>query len=229
MQTIASEQPRASARPQPAGKNFNLRAFFAGGTATVALVAAGVIVFGSLAAYVAFNGLPVDGGDDGSGSVAVESSAANASAPANAGLGAAPGAVAATPAAATAIAPPPGTAPDGTAANGAAPGTAPGATGATTPTETAPAGTTPAGSAPGTTATGADTSTSSGPVGSAVHGAENVASGVGVDPPLSETTQGITGPVDQGVQDTLDGVGSVVGNPDLGQPVDNVTDGLLGN
>ena len=42
------------------GRNhFNLRAYLAGGTATTALIAAAILVFGSLAAYVAFNGLPV--------------------------------------------------------------------------------------------------------------------------------------------------------------------------
>src|SRR5215207_4558521 len=66
MNTIATKQPSAGTTPRR-GKNFNLRAFFAGGAATVALIAAGVIVFGSLAAYVAFNGLPVGGGDGGGG------------------------------------------------------------------------------------------------------------------------------------------------------------------
>lgn len=74
---------------------------------------------------------------------------------------------------------------------------------------------------------------STGPVGNAVHGLDDVASGAGVDLPLSETTQGITDRVDQTVQDTRDGVGGVVGNPNLGQQVggtvNNVTDGLLGN
>ena len=76
MNTIAttSEQPElkiapSSERPQDVNnqdvKNFNLRALFAGSAASASLIAAGVIVFGSLAAYVAFNALPIgDGGGD---------------------------------------------------------------------------------------------------------------------------------------------------------------------
>ena len=54
-------------------RNFNLRAYLAGGGATVALIAAAVLVFASLGAYVAFEGLPVGGGEDGGGQIAVES------------------------------------------------------------------------------------------------------------------------------------------------------------
>lgn len=246
METIATEQPSASIRrPLTDGKNFNLRALFAGGAATLALIAAGIIVFGSLAAYVAFNGLPVGGeGGDGSGSVAVEanSAAAAASAPARAaaGLAAAPSAVAATPAASTAVAPAPGTAAAAAAAADGATGTSttgttvPGATG-TTPTGTTPTDTTATGTTPtAPAATGSSsTSSSSGPVGSAVQGLEDTAAGAGVDLPLSETTQGLTDQVDQTVTGTLDGVGGAIGNPDLGQQVggtlNDVTGGLLGN
>lgn len=54
-------------------RNFNLRAYLAGGGATVALIAGAVLVFASLGAYVAFEGLPVGGGDDDGGQIAVES------------------------------------------------------------------------------------------------------------------------------------------------------------
>ena len=46
------------------GRNFSLRAYLAGGGATAALIAAAVLSFGALGAYVAFEGLPV-GGDRG--------------------------------------------------------------------------------------------------------------------------------------------------------------------
>ncbi len=124
MDTVAGKQPSSST-------NFNLRAYIAGGAATVALIAAGVIVFGSLAAYVAFNGLPVGGGDHAGSSVAVQANAsAGAGAPANAAatFAATPAAVAATAAAATAVAPAPGT----IAGDGGGAGTQP-ATGAAPP------------------------------------------------------------------------------------------------
>ncbi len=57
MSSIAQTQPRTGRR------NFNLRAYLAGTAATVALIGAVVIAFGSLGAYVAFNGLPIGGSD----------------------------------------------------------------------------------------------------------------------------------------------------------------------
>lgn len=239
MGTIATEHPRATTRrPLATGKNFNLRALFAGGAATLALIGAGIVVFGSLAAYVAFNGLPVGGGDNASGSVAVEaSSAPAASAPARAAaaLAAAPGAVAAVPAAATAIAPAPGSAAAADATAGTAPaGTVtPGETTTTTPTGTTAPGTTPTSTTPTAPAGSTDSGSSSGPVGSAVQGLQDTVSGAGVDLPLSETTQGLTDQVDQTVTGTLDGVGGVIGDPNLGQQVggtlNDVTGNLLGN
>jgi hypothetical protein len=58
MSSIADTQPRTGRR------NFNLRAYVAGTAATAALLGAVVLVFGSLGAYVAFNGLPIGGGTD---------------------------------------------------------------------------------------------------------------------------------------------------------------------
>src|SRR5262245_9395422 len=113
MSSIASP-----ASPQPTvRRRFNLRAFLAGGTATAALIAAAVVVFGSLAAYVAFEGSPVRGAD------APPTDRVTVGAPqaAAATLGRAGRVVAASPAASTAIAPPP--APPATA--GAAGATAP--------------------------------------------------------------------------------------------------------
>jgi hypothetical protein len=68
MSSIAQTQPRTGRR------NFNLRAYLAGTAATAALLGAVVLVFASLGAYVAFNGLPIgaDASDSGTGSVAVD-------------------------------------------------------------------------------------------------------------------------------------------------------------
>ena len=110
MSTIASPQPTVRRR-------LDLRAFAAGGTVTAALIAAAVIVFGSLAAYVAFNGAPVRSDAPPTDSVTVGAPKAAA-----ATLGRAPRVVAATPAARTAIAPAPAPAvPAGAAATGTSP------------------------------------------------------------------------------------------------------------
>ena len=53
----------ASLRLPSAPRNGNLKAYLAGGGATAALVAAAVVVFVGVAAYVGFNGLPF-GADD---------------------------------------------------------------------------------------------------------------------------------------------------------------------
>jgi hypothetical protein len=67
MSSIAQTQPRTGRR------NFNLRAYLAGTAATAALLGAVVLVFASLGAYVAFNGLPIGGDstDSDAASVAV--------------------------------------------------------------------------------------------------------------------------------------------------------------
>ena len=85
-------------------RNFGLRAYLAGGTATSALIAGAAIVFLSLAAYVAFNGLGA-GADTARKHDAVvigSGGAPSAAAAAAAAAGRAAGAVAATPAARTA-------------------------------------------------------------------------------------------------------------------------------
>jgi hypothetical protein len=221
MNTIASKQPSAVASSAPRGKNFNLRAYFAGGAATVALIAAGVIIFGSLAAYVAFNGLPVGGGEETSDSVAVQA-AAGAPANAAAALAAAPGAVAAAAAAPTAIAP----AATGIGAPGTG-GTGDDTTPGTTPTDP---GTPPSGGPTTTTGSvsGGGDAIASGPVGGAVDTVDGAASGAGVDVPLSETAGPAAAQVDQTVQDTLDQVGGAVNQPELGQDVGHTVDGATG-
>jgi hypothetical protein len=223
MNTLATKTPSAVAgAASPSGKNFNRRAFFAGGAATVLLIAAGIIVFGSLAAYVAFNGLPVGGGEETGDSVAVEAAGTGAPAGAAATLGAAPGAVAATAAAATAIAPVP-------AAGGDTPGTTAPPTDGTDPPGATPPGTTPTDTDPTPVPGGAGTGPGDGsadPVGGTVQGVENAAGGAGLDLPLSETIGPITGPADDAAQGTLEEVGGAVGQPDLGQQVGGAIDGL---
>ncbi|MET0823151.1 MAG: hypothetical protein ABWY79_02230, partial [Solirubrobacterales bacterium] len=81
----------ATTTKQPRGvKNFNLRAMLAGSAASASLIVAGVIVFGSLAAYVAFNALPIG---DGGGEAEAERIAVQVDATADAG---APASAAAT-------------------------------------------------------------------------------------------------------------------------------------
>jgi hypothetical protein len=207
--------------PARTGSNgVNVRAFLAGGGATTALIAAAVVAFLSVAALVAFNDLPIGGGDADAGSVQVGEvpTATGPGAPELAAdaLGGTAGAVAGTPAAATAVDPSliPGFAGPG------------GSTGA--PGLTAPGGSLPGSSgtptAPGTTGSGA--------LGGAVGGLEDTAGEVGLDLPLSDVTGDLTGPLDQTANDTLSNVGGGVGNPNLGNDangaVNNVTNGLLG-
>jgi len=128
-------------------RNFNLRAYLAGGGATLALIAAAILAFGSLGAYVAFEGLPIGDGDDDVAQVAVESSNGSAGsrgsgssqgdgdagapeAPGGAGAGGAPddAGPAAEDAVDTGVSTAPATAPDQPAA---IPGTAPPAVEAT--------------------------------------------------------------------------------------------------
>jgi hypothetical protein len=212
MSAIAENPARTSSN------GVNVRAFLAGGGATTALIAAAVVAFLSVAALVAFNGLPIGGGDADAGSVQVgEVPTTGPGAPELAAdaLGGTAGAVAGTPAAATAVDPSliPGFA--GPGGSTGAPGlTAPGGSlgGSGTPT------------APGTTGSGA--------LGGAVGGLEDTAGDVGLELPLSDVTGDLTGPVDQTGNDTLNDVGGAVGNPNLGNDVNgavnNVTNGLLG-
>lgn len=206
--------------PPSSAKQVNLRAFLAGGTATVALIAGAVIVFVALATYVAFEGLPGGGDEGASDTVFVGSPAAGAPEAAAAALADAPGAVAAAPAAATPVAPPPG-----------AVLPAPGATPATTGAPTAPNSTT--GDGGGSTGTGAPAPTAAaGPLGGAVGDVQNATDSLGLDLPLQEVTDPITQPLDKHLNDALNDVGGALGNPNLGnqinQGLSNVTGRLLG-
>jgi hypothetical protein len=203
--------------PASTGSNgVNVRAFLAGGGATTALIAAAVIAFLSVAALVAFNGLPIGGGEDDASTVQVGEVPANTTGPgapeaAAAALAAAPGAVADSPAAATAIDPT------------LVPGFGAGPGGLTGGADGVP-GTPGAPTAPGTGAGGA--------LGGAVGGVDDTAGDLGLDVPLDEVTGPITGPLDQTINDTLNNVGGALGNPNLGNQVtdgvNNITNGVLG-
>jgi hypothetical protein len=222
MSTIASPQPTVRRR-------LNLRAFLAGGTATAALIAAAVVVFGSLAAYVAFEGSPVRGDDPPADSVTVGAPKAAA-----ATLGRAGRVVAARPAASTPIAPPPTAGVPGATA----PGTVATATGqeagtVSTPTDLSSptTGTAPTTVAPPAAANptapddstsaggGTDGSSSSGPVGGVVDQVDN-ASGDTLN--LGETTAPVTGAVDE----TLNQAGGAVDN--IGSQVTGAAGAVLG-
>ena len=191
------DEPAPDTAEPRSSRNFNLRAYIAGGAATTSLIAGAVLVFASLATYVAFNGFPVGGGGDSASRVTVAAQGSTAPEAAAAALGRAPGAVAATAATASATAP----ASAGADAQGGGGGatTAPGTTVPSTPG--AP-GDDPA--APGTPTTPVDTATTptagasggggqnTGPVGGAVDdvsGATNV--------PLGEAAGGAVQQVDE--------------------------------
>ena len=90
MTTISTTQaqgPRAT----------HLRAYLAGTGATGALIAGAVIVFLSLATYVAFNGMPFGGNGGNTGTEFVSAETSGTPAAAATALAAAPGAVAAAP------------------------------------------------------------------------------------------------------------------------------------
>ena len=209
--TAAPVELRATA-PR-AGRNFNLRAYLAGAGATTALIAGAIVVFASLGAYVAFNGLPVGSGNENATQLTIGSAEVT---PTAGLLGRAAGAVAATAAASTATAP--GTA---SAQQGSGPGAGP---------DASPADPPPGGPAPGPTvdptipppgATPTDpgaTGPAAAPVGGAVGGVSD-ATGL----PLDDATNGITGPVD----DALGGVGDTFGGQQIGQAAGGLTESLL--
>jgi hypothetical protein len=214
MSAIADTASRTNGR--------SLRAYLAGGTATSALIAGAAVVFISLAAYVAFNGLGA-GADTARHHDAVVIGSRGAPAAAAAAAGRAPGAVAAAPTAPTAAAPT-GPTPRAAAATAA---------GGTTETATVDGGSID-GSTSGGTASGGSTATgttTTGTLGTAVGGVSNTASNLGVNTDTSGI-QNIVKPVDDTVNNTLNNVGGIVGNNHLGEDVNNtvtgVTNGLLG-
>jgi hypothetical protein len=214
MSAIAENQ-----RPSSANR-FHLRAYLAGGGASTALVVGAVIAFLTIAALVAFNGLPF-GKDGNRGAAQVPGASGGAPEAAAAVAAAAPGAVAATPAAATPVAPATGGA--GSAAGGEDGASAPIATSPTAPG----AFPTQEGSGlPGTSPAPPGAASGGGAVGETVGGVEQTAGNLGLDLPLTETTTGITGTVDQALEQTLNDVGGRLGSPGLGERVGSEVNGL---
>ena len=192
----------------------NLRTYLAGTGATGALIAGALVAFLTVGALVAFNGFPL-GGDDADGSVSLaDQPGGQAPESAAAALGATPGAVAATPAGGTVLA---AILPGGI---GIGPGGPIGGTG--------PGGGTGGGDNPDIT----DPTPGGGAVSGLVEDVDETTGGLGL-PPVGGATSGVTDQVDQALNDTLNNVGDAVGQPNLGNDVNDtvngVTGGLLGN
>jgi hypothetical protein len=211
MDTVPDSQARK-------GRNFNLRAYIAGGSATAALIAGTVIAFAALATYVGFNGVPLGDDDVAATEVVVETDSPEA---AVAALASAPAAVEPTPAAPTAIAPAPGSASGAggsVASSRAAGGPAPAAE---VPASVAPSN--PDASNPDAPAP----TIGSGSVPSVVGGGapeeiENPGPGIGAELPVGAPDAST--PVDDAISD----LGGAVGAPDLEGPAGGVGDDLGG-
>lgn len=218
------------------GRNFNLRAYLAGGAATAALIAAVIFVFGSLAAYVAFNGLPVggentatpnvvvDGGvgtaTNAAGSTAASPSSSSTRASNTGGRSAGPGGGHGANASQN----------TGTGSGGTATVTPPGASTGDSPPATAPPAAGPSDPAPTSPTDDAPQvpSAVTGAVGGAVDDIEGAAHEAGIDVPLGQSSSGLTDLVDQVGTETHDGAGGVAGNDNLGDDVAGLANGLTG-
>src|SRR5215218_1986952 len=194
----------------------HLRAYLAGTGATGSLIAGAVIVFLSLATYVAFNGIPFAGNGGSSGDSYVGIQTGGTPAGAAAALAAAPGAVAAAPVPGAPIGAggPSATLTAGGGAGGFLTG---GGGGSTLPGD----GTTPPGSIPpGTDPTDpCDTCTpvpdSDGIVGNTINQIDGV-----TDQNLSGGPVGnVADTVDDTVTGTVNDVGDKIGQPGLGDKV----------
>ena len=182
------------------------RAYLAGGGATAALVAAAVIVFLGIAAFVGFDGLPFGSDDAVDTTVNLTSDAPQAAAAA----GPTADSVAATPAtpdaAATAeiiAALPPGVLATLTTGSGTADGPGPGPG----------PGPLPEAPTPGT-------------LGNLVSGLDNTTSGLGLNLGLSDLTDDLTKPLDNSLNNTVNGIGGALGSPKLGENVNKTANGL---
>jgi hypothetical protein len=203
----------------------NRRAFLAGGAVTTALIAGAVVLFTSLAAYVAFNGLSESEDEAPRQATVLVGTTADAPQAAAAALGrnGGGGDVAARPTAPTPVAPDPAAAPVAGTPALATPGTA----------------------APTSTGSGIDTGTGTqedvvvadpnqpgGALGNTVDDLDDATGNLGLDLPLNEVTDNITGPLDSTINSTLNNVGGLLGNPNLGDQVSNglnsTTQNLLG-
>jgi hypothetical protein len=183
-----------------AGRNFNLRAYLAGGAATTALIVGAIIVFTSLAAYVAFNGLPIGGGDSEPAELTV--GVAEAPTVAASALGATADAVAASAAATTTVAP------ASSAGNGQ---------NASADSGSGASSTEPAGGATAVTPTPV-TPSGGGSVGATV---DQVGNAAGL--PLGAASNELTAPIDQAVDSFGPDLGGQVGGT-----LDDATGATLG-
>ena len=221
---LRDAEPRSDAPESRLSRRFNLRAYVAGGATATALIAGAVLVFASLATYVAFNGFPVGGGEGNASQLTVAAPGSTAPESAAAALGRAPSLVAAGAAASSATATAPGArAGSGNGAGGANGGSdqSPANTTNTTTTTT----TSPAGSG-ATTATptnpvspSSQPSASSGPVGSAVNEASN-----STNLPLDDVAGG---PAQQ-VDDIIGGAPGALGNTQAGEQLGGGVNNVVG-
>jgi hypothetical protein len=208
--------PRAQKR-EP--KSPNARAFAAGTGVTAALITAAILAFASVAAYVAFEGVPFGSGNSADSTVSLETSGA----PEVAALAArqTADAVAADPADLTpaalaeiAAALPPGAIDGPGGPGGPGPGNNPN-TGGTD------------GGGPGPV--DPVDPVSPGTLGGTVGAVDDAAGGLGLDLPLQDLTDPITQPADDIVGGTLNNAGNGLGaGNNLGDNVNGAVNGLLG-
>jgi hypothetical protein len=210
--------------PQATTRLNHFRAYLAGTGATGSLIAGAVVVFISLAAYVAFHGMPFGGSGGSLGSAYVGSSASGPPETAAKALGAAPRSVASSPVpgapagAAGQLAAGPGGAPGSAVAGISGSGSAPTAT-------TSPSGT--------TTSPGTPSDPSGGPITNTVNQVTQDATGGPAPSPITQTTQ----QAENAATSTLNDAGGAVGQPGLGdsveqalnQTLNQVTQGLPGH
>jgi hypothetical protein len=198
----------------------HLRAYLAGTGATSSLIAGAMVVFLSLAAFVAFHGVPFGNSGGSFGSAYVSSNAAGAPEAAGQALAAAPRSVALTAVPGAPAGAAIGNAPsaNGSAASGTAPTSPGGATAVTTSPTTSPSVTTESPQATG----------GGGPITGTVDQVDPTPGG-----DLSQTTNDATQQLDNTVNQTQSTVNQTLNNvqPGLGDSVDQtvnqVTGGLL--
>ncbi len=217
MTTLAHAIPRLS------HVRAHLSAYLVGIGATSALTAGAVVVFLSLATFVAFKGLPLGGSSDDAGAAYLGS---NAPATAAAALGAARAAVAKDPVPGTrggGSGPGPGGAGGGHNPGGGSNSAVGGVSGG--------GGNPPGGGPTDPGGGGGDPGgvpiplpSSSGPVTSAVQSVDHAA---GTN--LSGPTSGATGAVDGAATGALDQAGGAVGHPRLGGQVGGAVNGVTGS
>jgi hypothetical protein len=197
----------------------HLRAYLAGTGATGALVAGALVVFLSLATYVAFNGIPFGGSGGNSDTSYVGVRASGTPAAAAAALGAAPGAVAAAPVPGAPIGAGGaraggggGGAGGGAGGSGSGGGFIPG--GGTPPSGSTPPGGGGGGGGGGPTPS-CSTCTSPGIVGNTVNQIDNTAGTNLSGGPVGD----VAGTVDDKVTGTVNDVGGKVDQPGVGDKV----------